>query len=248
MLHPAKRAVALWCMLIAPLSFASRNSFAQTPQTAASPDANNFGIIRGTVIDPQGKPVPGAYVYSVDDAEGKLPLGGRWPPGPVTTTDSQGHFILLHVLPDNPVSVYASKESDYYGDYGLNLFLLPNAKVPEVEIKLGQPVNVTVQLAKKVGRIHWYVYDADTRELVHGIFMQSCRKGTPAKYCVGGMSAPSDYSILISPGLDFAIQFEADDGLHETWQYRNPTTGSRYFRAKSGETETVNVYLRKKRR
>jgi hypothetical protein len=163
-------------------------------------------------------------------------------------TDSQGKFTLLHVLPDNPVSVYASKESDYYGDYGLNLFLLPNAKVPEVEIKLGHPVNVTVQLGKKVGRIQFYVRDPDSKELVHGIFMQSCRKGTPAKYCVGGMSGPSDYATLISPGLELSIQIEADDDLHEKWEYRNPKTGSRYFQAKSGKTEILNVYLRKKAR
>jgi hypothetical protein len=220
-------------------------SSAQYPQPNLS-TAIIDGYIEGKVIDPQGKPVEGAYVYSVGSEEGKRPLGGRWPPGPVTTTGAEGRFVLLHVPPDNPVSVYASKESDYYGGYGLSLFLLPNAKAAEVEVKLGQPVNVTVQLGPKVGKIQWNVYDADTRELVHGIFMQSCRKGTPAKYCVGGMSGPSVYSILISPGLDFAINIEADDGLHEKWEYRNPKTGSRYFRAKSGKTETLNVYLRKK--
>jgi hypothetical protein len=222
--------------------------FTTTVQGQPPPDPPKFidGYIEGTVIDPQGKPVEGAYVYSVGNEEGKRPLGGRWPPGPFAMTDSQGKFLLLHVLPDNPVSVYASKESDYYGDFGLSLFLRPNAKIATVEIKLGQPVNVIVQLGQKVGRIHWHVYDSDTRELVHGIFMQSCRKGTPAKYCVGGMSGPSDYSILISPGLDLAIRIQADDGLHEKWEYRNPKTGSRYFRAKSGKTEVVNVYLPKK--
>ena len=210
-------------------------------------DAIIDGYIEGTVIDPQGKAVEGAYVYSVGNEEGKRPLGGRWPPGPFAMTDSQGKFVLLHVLPDNPVSVNASKESDYYGDYGLSFYLLPNAKVPQVEIKLGQPVNVTVQLAKKVGRIQFYVRDADSKELVHGIFMHSCRKGTPAKYCVGGMSGPSDYTTLISPGLELSVQIEADNGLYEKWEYRNPKTGSRYFQAKSGKTETVNVFLRKKR-
>ena len=127
------------------------------------------------------------------------------------------------------------------------MFLLPNLKLPEVEVKLGRPANVTIQLTKKAGRIQFYVRDADSKELVHGIFMQSCRKGTPAKYCVGGMSGPSDYTTLISPGLECSIQIEADDGVHETWQYRNPKTGSRYFRARSGETETVTVFLRKNR-
>ena len=240
--HLAIRCMVLCCVFSAPL-----RSFAQTPPTVASPTADDFGVINGVVVDQDGKPTEGAYVYSVGDEEGKRPLGGRWPPGPVTTTDSDGRFTLPHVLPDNPVRVYASKPSDYYADDGgPSMFLLPNPKIAEVEVKVGQPVNVTVQLAKKAGRIQFNVRDADSKELVHGIFMQSCGKATPAKYCVNSMSGPSDYATLISPGLELSIQIEADDGLHETWQYRNPKTGSRYFRARSGETETVTVYLRKK--
>jgi hypothetical protein len=45
--------------------------------------------------------------------------------------------------------------------------------------------------------------------------------------------------------VDIAIRVEASDGLHEEWKYRNSKTGSRYYRARSGKTETVNVYLRK---
>ena len=213
-----------------------------------APAANDFGVIEGDVVDPNGKPVEGAYVYSVGNEEGKRPLAGRWPPGPVTTTDTEGRFVLLHVLPDNPVSVYSSKASESFADDGgLSVFLLPSSKIPRVEVKVGQPVNITIQLATKMGRIQFYVRDANSKELVHGIFMQSCRRGTPAKYCVGGMSGASDYTTLISPGVGLSIQIEADDGLHETWQYRNPKTGSRYFTARSGETETVTVFLRKKR-
>jgi hypothetical protein len=62
------------------------------------------------------------------------------------------------------------------------------------------------------------------------------------------MSGPSGYEQIISLCVEVSIQIEADDGLHEKSEYRNPKTGSRYFRARSGETETVNVYLRKKRR
>ena len=42
-----------------------------------------------------------------------------------------------------------------------------------------------------------------------------------------------------------SIKVEAHDGLHETWEYRDPNTGSPYFRAKSGETETMDIYLPK---
>ena len=64
------------------------------------------------------------------------------------------------------------------------------------------------------------------------------------KYCVH-MSAPSDDERIISLGVRVSILIEADDGQHEKSEYRNPKTHSRYFRAKSGETEAVTIYLRK---
>jgi hypothetical protein len=211
----------------------------------------SVGIIEGTVFDPNGKRVEGAFVYAMGYGESSRPLGSRWPPGPSTTTDSEGNFTLDDIVPDSKVRVYASKESDYYeDDSDFGMFKRPkNLRIPEVEVRAGQLVNVTVQLAQKVGRIHLYVRDADTKELVDGIFTQWCRKGEPAKHCdAGGMSGPSDYERLVSLGVAISIKIEAEDGLHEKSEYRNPKTGSRYFRAKSGETETVNVYLRKKKK
>jgi len=217
-------------------------------QISSTPKPAEYGSIEGVVVDPQGMPIAGASVYSVGNEEGKRPLGGRWPPGPTTTADSQGNFVLEHVVPDNPVSVYASKETDYYSDGVLNPFVFQRLKTTEVNVKVGQSVLVTVRLAQKVGRIHLFVRDADTKELVGGVSSRWCRKGEPAKYCnAGGMSGPSDFQTLVLPNLPLSIQVEAQDGLHEKSEYRNAKTGSRYFRAKSGETETVNIYVRKKR-
>jgi hypothetical protein len=256
MIQPTNRASALCWMMIASLSFASLKSFAQPSQTAAPPTAQTseapkpaeYGSIEGVVIDPGGKPVKGAWVCSIGDVEGKLPLSGRWPPGPCTTSDTEGKFVLGSVVVDNPVRVYASKESDYYEDVSQPfVFNLPkNLKIMELEVKPGQTITgITIRLSKKAGRVRLNVRDAETRELVHGVFMQCCRKGYPNN-CING-SGPSDYERLISLGVGISIKIEADDGLHETWQYRNPKTGSPYFRAKSGETETVTVYLHKKR-
>jgi hypothetical protein len=242
--HPAKRAVALCCLLIAPLSFASRKSFAQSPQTAASPDANNFGIIKGTVVDPRGKPVEGAVVH--ESSNDGRPLGGTLF-RTATTTDVDGNFVLDQVIPAEKVAVWAHKYSDYYEDV-MEPFTFnrpPNLKIPVVEVKPGQTVSgVRIQLAQKVGKLHLYVRDADTKELVHGVFIQWCRKGVAPKYCIHG-SGPSDYENMISLGVGISIKIEADDGQHVKWEYRNPKTRSPYFRAKSGETETVNVYLHK---
>jgi hypothetical protein len=254
--HPAIRAVALCCMLIAALPFMSRKACTQPLQTAASPTAQiseapkpaEYGWIEGVVVDPQGKPVDGAYVYAVGDAEGKLPLAGRWPGGTSTTTNSEGKFVLGHVV-ENPVSVWAGGRGYYAGGSILNMGLVPGfntPKVQEVEIKPGQTVTVRLQLAKKAGKIKLYVRDADTKELlVDGIFSEWCSNGVPMSNNCGRMSGEADYESLVSTDVDLSIRIEARDGLHDEWKYRNPKTGSRYYRARSGKTETVNVYLRK---
>ncbi len=208
--------------------------------------ANVVGVIKGTVVDPSGKPVEGAVVH--ESSNDGRPLGGRLF-RTSTTTDVEGNFVLDQVIPAEKVVIWAYKYSDYYEDV-MEPFTFnrpKNLKIPEVEVKPGQTITgVRIQLAQKVGKVHLDVRDADSKELVHGVFIQWCRKGYAPKYCING-SGPSDYERLISLGVGISIKIEADDGQHEKWEYRDPKTGSPYFRAKSGETETMNIYLRKKK-
>jgi hypothetical protein len=221
-------------------------------QISSTPKPENWGLpllgsVEGVVVDPNGKPVEGAVVHETSD-DGR-PLGGTIF-RTATTTDVDGKFVLDHVIPAEKVAIWAYKYDDYYEDVMEPFtFKRPkNLKIPVVEVKAGQTITgIRIQFPQKAGKLHLYVRDADTKELVHGIFSEWCREGVPAKYCAH-MSGPSDYEQIISLGVGVSIQIEADDGLHEKSEYRNPKTGSRYFRARSGETETVNVYLRKKRR
>ena len=220
-----------------------------TAQQPSPPDAREFGVIKGTVVDSQGKPVDGAWVYALGNEEGKLPVNGRWPSDASTTTDSEGKFVLGRVAVDNPVSVWASKESDYYPGGSLNIGMVPGfntPKIEQVEVKPWQTVTIKLQLAKKAGKIKLYVRDADTKELlVDGIYSEWCVHGIPMSASCGRSLGGSDYETLISTGVDIAIRVEASDGLHEEWKYRNSKTGSRYYRARSGKTDVLNVYLRK---
>jgi hypothetical protein len=210
------------------------------------PDANDFGVIEGTVVDPSGKPVDGAVVHESSN-DGRPVEGALFRTS--TTTDVAGNFVLDHVIPAEKVDIWAYKYSDYYEDV-MEPFTFDrpqNLKIPEVEVKPGQTVaGVRIQFAQKAGKLHLYVRDADSKDLVHGVFIQWCRKGYAQKYCING-SAPSDYERLISLGVGISIKIEADDGQHQKWEYRDAKTGSPYFRAKSGETETINIYLRKKK-
>src|SRR6267378_4462871 len=221
----------LWAM-------AQAQQVPQTPQFDPNHfDRNHFGIVEGRVVDPSGKPVGDAVVYA--DSSDDHPMGGR-AYSPFTTTKNAGDFVLELVIPDKKVRIYAFKERDYYENVGNPfIFHLPkNLKIPEFEVKPGQTVTgVIFRLPKKVGKLHLSVRDADTKDMVHGVFIQWCDKHYPPKYC-SGESAPSDYERTISLGVEVYFQVEADDGLHEKWEYRNPKTGSRYFRAKRGKTET----------
>jgi hypothetical protein len=242
------------------LSFASRQSIAPSPQTAASPTAQIsstpkpedtgmplLGSVEGVVVDPDGKPVGGAVVHETSD-DGR-PLGGTIFRS-ATTTDVDGKFVLDHVIPAEKVAIGAYKYDDYYENMmePSTFRRPPDLEIPVVEVKPEQTVTgVRIRFSKKAGKLHWYARDAHTKQLVNGVFIEWCRKGVPAMYCQHESGA-SDYERIISPGIGISIQIKADSGLYEKWEYRNPKTGSRYFRAKSGETETVNVYLRKMRK
>ena len=217
---------------------------AQQPQPLA---ANVVGVVKGVVVGPSGNPVGDAVVHeSCNDGR---PLGGRLF-RTSTTTDLQGNFVLDQVIPCEKVLIWAYKYSDYYEDV-MEPFTFnrpKNLKIPEVEVKARQTITgVRIQLAPKVGKIHLDVRDANSKELVHGVFIQWCRKGSAPKYCTNG-SAPSVYERLISLGVGISIKIEADDGQYEKWEFRDAQTGSPFFRAKSGKTDTITVYLPKKSR
>jgi hypothetical protein len=219
--------------------------FMATGQQPSPPGTDAFATIKGTVVDPNGKPVEGAIVHESSD-DGR-PLGGRLF-RTSTTTDADGNFVLDRVIPAEKVIIWGYKYSEYYEDVMEPFtFSRPkNLKIPVVEAKPGQIITgVKIQFSQKVGKLHLKVHDASNRELVHGIFEQLCREGHPHS-CVTG-SDQSDSERMISLDVGVSIKVDADDGQHEKWVYRNPKTGSPYFRSKSGETETMNIFLRRKK-
>jgi hypothetical protein len=214
-------------------------------QQPSPPAAIDFGVIKGTVVDLDGKPVEGANVY-VGGARANV-AGENLPPlnsrNNETTSTANGEFVLDRVIPSKSVVIHAYMDTDYYASVLWAFNLPPELERPEVEVKLGQTVTgVTVRLTQRAGQLHLYVRDAKTKELVHGVFSQLCREDHPT-YCA--MSSGPE-TTFVPVGVGISIKIKTDDGRPVKWEYHDPKTGSPYFRAKSGETETVNVYLRKK--
>jgi protocatechuate 3,4-dioxygenase beta subunit len=160
-----------------------------TAQEPSPPAANDLGTIKGTVVDPSGKPVEGARVYVAGDNDPPMSRPDA------TTTNANGEFVLDHVLP-RKVKIHAYKDGDYYADVKFAFNISPNWVMPEVEVKPGQTVTgVAVRLAQKAAKLHLYVRDATTKDLVHGIYFQLCREDHPT-YCLAG-SGPPDFERLV---------------------------------------------------
>lgn len=200
---------------------------------------NTLGTIRGTVIDPSGKPVDGATVYAEGD---NYPPRSR--PNTVTT-NSNGEFVL-DVIPGKDIRVHIYKDSDLYSNVVTVFDVPPHWKFPLIDVLPGQTVAETFQLPQKAGRLQLRVLDADTKELVHGIYFQLCREDHPNEsgYCLTG-SGPPDFEHSIPAGVGISIKVSSDEHAPPgyQWQYRNPKTRSPYFRVKPGETETITTYL-----
>jgi hypothetical protein len=238
--HPAKRTLAPCCMIIAALSFTAR-SFTQSLQTAASTATNDLGIIQGVVVDPGGTPVEDATVYAASD--NYPPIARPY----FVTTKANGEFVLDRVMPGKNIVVHAYKDGDYYMDVIFAFHNPPKLEMPEVEVKPGKILpGVIVRLMPKAGKLHLNVRDADTKELIPTIGYRFCREDYPdLRYCLGG-GGESERDQFMPIGVGISIKIEADDGHHKKWEYRDAKTHSRYFRAKSGETITIDVNLRKK--
>jgi hypothetical protein len=72
-----------------------------------------------------------------------------------------------------------------------------------------QIVTVLVRLNPKAAKLHLYVRDAGTKELVHGIFLQLCRQEHPID-CVTG-SGPSDFEYPVPAGVGISIKVSSDE-------------------------------------
>ena len=234
MFHPAKRAVALCCMLIAVLSFNSRTSSAQPPQTAASPGANGSGVVRGTVLDPDGHPVEGCLVYAFTD--------GSSPPRDVTVaTDFNGNFAIDvysgHVL------LFAYKESDLYHNNKFRFDVPAGTDNQAVEVRSGETVRgFVLHLPRQSALLRLDVYNADTNDPVNPVEYEMCREDHAADptYCMTGAASDPGFEIVVPPD---PISIKITAPSYTEWRYQDAKTGSSYLTLKETENRRLTVYL-----
>jgi hypothetical protein len=211
--------------------------FATQVQQPSPHETNDLGGVRGTVVDQNGNPIEGARVYVVGDND--PPMSHPT----VASTNAHGEFVLDQILARR-VKVHAYKESDYYADVKFAFNIPTKWDVPEVEVKPGQTVTgVVVRLGQRAAKLHLYVRDAVTKELVHGIYFKLCREDHPT-YCLAG-SGPPDIERFVPSDMGISINVSADSHGQSDyqWQYRDPKSGSVYLKAKSGETKSMDILI-----
>jgi hypothetical protein len=229
------RTTACWLIgVIAALAHpsASQQSARQPPHSQRA----TAGLIEGTVVYPDGKPVSGATAYAA-------PLGR--PFGivlPYDKTDKAGHFtIRVPVAWFGRLAVTAKKEDEDYPE--MNQFY-SNGKFQTVTLTLRAPTaRVTIRLGPKAGVLQGAVTD-----VVTGAALNPCvelRRGSnPGNFLRGSGLIHPHYRLLIPSDAGVFVKIWLDG--YNAWYY--PATAvksaARPIRLRPGEERTLNISLR----
>lgn len=194
------------------------------------------GLIDGTVVYRDGKPVNGATAYAE-------PLGrGLGIAIPHDQTNEAGHFtIQIPVSWFGEFAVTAKKEDEDYPE--MNQFY-SNGRFQTVTLTLQHPAaTVTIHLGPKAGVLQGAVTDAVT-----GAALNPCvelrRASNPGNFLSGSGLIHRHYRLLIPSDAGVFVKIWLDG--YEAWYY--PSTiiksAARAIRLKPGEERTLNISLR----
>ena len=193
--------------------------------------------IKGQVLDAEGRPVAGAFVYAHRDEglRGKLPRG---------VTDAGGNFTI-EVRQTGWYVVGGSKPSEGYATTA-NPFYYPSPEPPSHLLVLeNRPIPfVTVRFLPKAGTLAGVVTDAETKRPVTNVWVSLCRAEAP-KYChrLDSRNPAGRFEVLIPPE-PLTVQVSAAG--YKDWVApggRDPS--ATVFRADSGGRVELAVALRK---
>jgi Carboxypeptidase regulatory-like domain len=193
----------------------------QQPITSAA------SSLSGTVLDGDGKHVPGATVRAVlqSDYERQFPA----------TTDASGNFTLTG-LPEGTFYLLAFKVSDGYPESFYSFFSRPGMKFPWVSLKEGAATEgVVIRLGAKAARINLNITSRDGTPQDAALAFTRPDMPESGSYKVG-VSAKA--SVLVPP-VPFRLAVEAKG--FKSWHYEANQTG--LISLKPGEILNLSVRL-----
>jgi hypothetical protein len=168
------------------------------------------GRISGTVVNEDGKPVPGAAVYVCEDASSLVDVNSI-----VTRTDVAGRFDFGRKLKHGIYEIYARKDKDGYPDPTSKFYQPLNFSPQNVQLFGDYPAEkVTVKLDGKAAILAGRVFDADTgRPLKAGVGFTNLR--TEAGH--SSDAADGKFHALIPANTDVYVIVEEVDRDHAYW-------------------------------
>ena len=167
------------------------------------------GRISGTVVNEDGKPVPGAIVYVSEEASSLVDANSI-----VTRTDVAGRFDFGRKLKHGVYEIYARKDKDGYPDPTSKFYQPLNFSRQNVQLFGDHPAErVTVQLKDRAAFLAGRVVDADTgRPLKAGVGFTNLR--TEAGHSV---ATDGKFYALIPANTDVYVIVEEVDRDHDDW-------------------------------
>lgn len=169
------------------------------------------GRISGSVVNEDGKPVPGASVYLAEEPSSLVDRNGI-----VTRTDAVGRFDFGPKLKHGVYEIHARKDKDGYPDPTSKFYQPLNFSPQKVQLFGDHPAEkVAVQLTEKAAIVVGRVFDADTgRPLKAAVGFTNLR--TEADHQV---SADGKFYALIPANTDVFVfaEIRGVDEDHANW-------------------------------
>ena len=192
-------------------------------------------VIKGQVLDDQGRPVSGAHVIASPDGG----LRGRVPSA---SSDSRGEFSIVVYKPDS-YKVSASKPADGYPSSSNPFYYPTEDSLAHVSVLgAGEAPFARVRFGPKAGNIAGRIIDAETGRVVEDFQITLCRAEVPM-YCHRQSAKQSGgrFNMLV-PAASFTIQISAPG--YEDWygaerEDRQPVS----VQVSPGTTRELNVSL-----
>jgi hypothetical protein len=168
------------------------------------------GRISGTVVNEDGKSVPGATVYVSEEASSLVDANSV-----VARTNVAGRFDFGRKLKHGVYEIYARKEKDGYPDPTSKFYQPLNFSPQKVQLFGDQPAEkVTVQLKEKAAILAGRVFDADTGQpLKAGVGFINLRTEAGSH----SVLADGKFQALIPANTDVYVMVQEVDRDHAHW-------------------------------
>jgi len=196
--------------------------------------AQENGVIRGHVVDPQGKPAVGAHVSWIRSQEGAVEIHRS---AAFAESDSQGKFSISGLSLGVTYKLYASKEETFYPDMSFPFFN-PLDQAASAVATADDSSDATVSLGPQAGRLFWEVTGTNGAPVSPSIAVKRPDYG---ESFLGGFPSKDDFLMPADTDITFSVSAKQ----YQTWYYPGVTDEklSTPLRLKPGEQKTLKIHL-----